>query len=101
MDYMNKEQVIAILTENINKIRAFHVRSLYLFGSVVRGEATATSDVDILVEFEPHAHVGLFEFARLQRMLSGMLGCRVDISTAEALHPALKDRILKEAIHAA
>jgi predicted nucleotidyltransferase len=98
---MNKEQVIAILADNINKIRAFHVRSLYLFGSVVRGEATAISDIDILVEFEQDAHVGLFEFARLQRMLSSLLGCHVDISTAEALHPALKDRILKEAVHAA
>lgn len=97
---MNKEQATAILKENFHKIRAFHVRALYLFGSVVRGEASETSDVDILVEFEPDAHIGLFEFARLQRMLSLLLGCRVDMSTPDALHPALKDRILKEAIHA-
>jgi uncharacterized protein len=97
---MDKEQIKAIIRDNISAIRAFHVRALYLFGSVVRGEATPSSDVDILVEFEPDAHIGLFEFARLQRMLSDILGRNVDISTADALHPALKDRILKEAVHA-
>ena len=91
---------MAILGENTGKIRDFHVRALYLFGSVVRGEATETSDVDILVEFDPDAHIGLFDFARLQNMLSDLLGCRVDMATPDALHPALKDRILKEAVHA-
>jgi hypothetical protein len=97
---MNVEQVKTILENNYNNIRGFHVKALYLFGSVVRGDAIETSDVDILVEFEPDAHIGLFEFARLQRMLSGLLGCHVDISTRESLHHALKEQILEEAIHA-
>lgn len=97
---MNKEQVTIILEKNRNKLRAFHVNALYLFGSVVRGEATEASDVDLLVEFEPNAHIGLFEFARLQRMLSDMIGCRVDLVTPDALHSSLKHRILEEAIHA-
>ena len=65
---MNKEQVIAILSKNTDDLRGFHVKALYLFGSVVRGDAKKASDVDLLVEFEPDARVGLFEFSRLQRM---------------------------------
>jgi len=42
----------------------------------------------------------LFEFARVQRALSDMLGCKVDLVTPEALHKALKGRIMEEAIHA-
>ena len=98
---MNKDQVIAILRKNSESLRGFHVKELYLFGSVVRGDEKQTSDVDLLVEFEPDAHIGLFEFSRLQRMLSGMLGCEVDLATPDALHKTLKGRIMEEAVRAA
>lgn len=98
---MDKKQVIAILGENSDSLRGFHVKALYLFGSVVRGDEKQTSDVDLLVEFEPDAQIGLFEFSRLQRMLSGLLGCEVDLATPEALHKALKGRIMEEAVRAA
>jgi len=97
---MNKEQITAILEKNRKEIHAFHVRALYLFGSVARDEAKEASDVDLLVEFESEAHIGLFEFARLQRMLSNMLGCEVDLATPDSLHRSLKRQILEEAIHA-
>jgi predicted nucleotidyltransferase len=56
--------------------------------------------VDILVEFDPGAKVGLFAFARLQRCLQDLLGRQVDLATPKALHKALKKRILEEAVHA-
>ncbi len=98
---MNKEQVIAILKKNSDIIRGFHVTALYLFGSVVRGDEKQTSDVDLLVEFEPDAHIGLFEFSRLQRRLSEMLDCEVDLATPDALHKSMKGRIMEEAVRAA
>jgi hypothetical protein len=98
---MNKEQVIALLKKNLNSLREFHVRALYLFGSVVRGDEKQTSDVDILVEFEHDARIGLFEFSRLQRTLSVILGCKVDLVTPEALHKAMKGQIMEEAVRAA
>jgi len=100
-DTMNKEQAITQLQKNISIIRDFHVKALYLFGSVVRGDEKQTSDVDILVEFEHDAHIGLFEFSRLQRTLSGILGCKVDLATPEALHKDLKVQIMEEAVRAA
>jgi hypothetical protein len=77
------------------------VRTLSVFGSVVRGEAEPGSDIDVLVEFEPDAAVGLFEFMRLKRELSELLGMEVDLGTPDALHPALRDDILREAVHVA
>ncbi|OHE57808.1 MAG: nucleotidyltransferase [Thermodesulfovibrio sp. RBG_19FT_COMBO_42_12] len=97
---MKKEQITALLKKNRASLKDFHVKTIYLFGSVVRGEEKELSDVDLLVEFEPSAHIGLFEFARLQRVLSGMLGCKVDLVTPEALHKAIKSRILEEAVYA-
>ncbi|PKN65370.1 MAG: nucleotidyltransferase [Deltaproteobacteria bacterium HGW-Deltaproteobacteria-15] len=48
-----------------DQIKEFSVKDLYLFGSYAREEAREQSDVDILVESEPEAEIGLFEFARL------------------------------------
>ncbi len=98
---MNKEEVIATLRENSTILHDFHVKALYLFGSIVHGKERQTSDVDLLVEFEQDARIGLFEFSRLQRTLSGMLGCRVDLVTPEALHKSMKGRIMGEAVRAA
>ncbi len=77
------------------------MRSLALFGSVARGEATEASDVDLLVEFEPGHPKGLFPFLGLQCFLEDILGCRVDLVMREGIRSELKDQILKEAIHAA
>ncbi len=98
---MSKEQIISKLRANANSLREFHVKALYLFGSVVRGEEKQTSDIDLLVEFEDDAHIGLFEFSRLQRVLSAMLDCKVDLATPDALHKALRGRIMEEAVRAA
>lgn len=98
---MKKEKIIEILKSNRALLEEFHVCSLSVFGSIVRGEADPESDVDILVEFEPGADIGLFEFIRLRDALSDLIGMPVDMGTPDALHPALKDDILREALHVA
>ena len=96
---MDKEKIIETLLENRDMLDKFHVHSLSIFGSVVRGEAKRESDIDILVEFKSESPVGLFEFMRLKRELSDLLGMEVDLGMPDALHPALRDDILKEAVH--
>lgn len=97
---MNKDKVIQTLQESQPELAQFQVSSLWIFGSMVRDEAGPDSDVDILVEFEPGAHVGLFALARLQRCLQKILGRKVDLATLGTLHKALKKDILEEAVHA-
>lgn len=98
---MALEDTLGVLRENRDLLNDFSVAALYVFGSAVRGEEHSDSDVDILVEFAPGARVGLFAFARLQRRLSELLGRRVDLVTRDALHPALRQTILSEAVRAA
>jgi hypothetical protein len=76
--------------------RTYSIRRLALFGSVIRDDFSDESDVDILVEFQPEAKVGL-SFFSLQRELSLILGRQVDLSTPEFLSPRIRDRILHEA----
>lgn len=90
-----------MLRDSQGMMRRFSVSRLYIFGSVARGENRKDSDVDILVEYEPGAHVGLFQFVRLRRELSALLGCKVDLATPDSLHNELREDILKEAVHAA
>ena len=71
------------------------VRTLSLFGSVVRNKASSKSDVDILVDFDSRR--GLFGFIKLKRALEQVLDCKVDLVTKNALHPALRKQILDEA----
>jgi predicted nucleotidyltransferase len=98
---MERDQAIALLQKNRGVLSRFSVRRLYIFGSVARGEGKEDSDVDILVEYEPDAHVGLFQFVRLRRELSNILGCAVDLATPDSLHKELREDILKEAVRAA
>jgi predicted nucleotidyltransferase len=98
---MNAQEAISILKSQTGLRREFSVRSFRVFGSIVRGEAGPDSDIDILVEFETDARVGLFEFIRLQRRLSDALGRPVDLVTPDALHKSLRQQILSEAVYAA
>lgn len=66
-----------------------------VFGSVARGDDTDDSDIDLLVEFDKP--IGLFRYASIQRSLSEALGKTVDLVTEDALHPALRQKILEEA----
>jgi uncharacterized protein len=70
-------------------------RHLAIFGSTARNEAMKTSDIDILVDFD--IKKDLFEFIDLKFYLEDLLSCDVDLVSKQALHPALKKRILGEA----
>lgn len=76
--------------------RRHHIRRLALFGSALREDFTAESDVDVLVEFAP-GHVPGLAFFRIQRELSELLGRRVDLNTEGWLSPFFRDEALAEA----
>ncbi len=73
------------------------VRELAVFGSAARGEARPDSDIDLLVEFQPQARVGLLGFARLMNELTELLGRKVDLVSKPGLKPLIRDSVLAEA----
>jgi uncharacterized protein len=76
--------------------RRYGVRRLSAFGSVLRHDFGAGSDLDLLVEFEQGRTPG-FGFFRLQEELGGLFGRRVDLNTRASLSPYFRDRVLYEA----
>ena len=74
------------------------VRRLSLFGSVLTERFSESSDVDVLVEFQPGTRVGYLRMAALERELSALCGGRkVDLRTPRELSPYFRDEVLRTA----
>ncbi len=77
--------------------RRFGVWELSLFGSAVRGELRADSDIDVMVEFEPGIRMGLLKFQSLIDELDLLIGRKVDLVTKRGLKPWVRTQVLKDA----
>jgi predicted nucleotidyltransferase len=94
---MPRDPIIEKLRANADAIRAFGVTALFLYGSTARGEAAENSDVDLFADVD-YQRFGFIAFMDLRDYLSTLLGCKVDFTTRNALHPDLRDRIIGSAI---
>ena len=92
---MSSAYVIHQLTSHKTEIIPTGVMKVGLFGSFVRGEERATSDIDLLVEFHPgqKSYRNLLHFAEIAERI---LGRHVEVVTPEGLSPFIKPHILKE-----
>jgi len=77
--------------------RKHHVRRLSLYGSVLREDFGPDSDVDMLVEFEPGAAIGLLDLAGMEIDLGEMIERKVDLNTAGFLSKYFINDVLREA----
>ena len=97
---MTRDDALAILRRHQNELRQhYQVKSLALFGSVARNEASPASDVDLLVEFETPP--GFDGYMALKFRLEDVLGCRVDLVMRRALLPQAEPTVAREAIRVA
>lgn len=93
--HLTKDSLLKLLHEHRAEIRALGVKRLGLFGSFVRQQQRADSDVDVLVEFEPRRKT-FDNFIALAFFLEDLVGRRVEVVTSEALSPYIGPRILDE-----
>ena len=94
---MAVEQLLTGKREEILRIAAQHgARNVRVFGSVARGEEGPDSDVDLLVEFD--ADRSLLDHVALVQDLEDLLGKKVHVTTKDALHWYIRDRVLEQAV---
>ena len=94
---MTLEQLLHEKRDAIRRIATAHgAYNMRVFGSVARGEATPQSDLDLLIDVG--SPTSAWFPAGLLLDLEELLGCHVDVVTERALHPALRDRVLREAV---
>jgi len=92
---LSRERIIDAIYKSRGKLFSLGVRSIGLFGSFVRGEAGAKSDVDILVEFDT-AKKTFDNFIDTCFLLEDLFGRRVELVTKESLSPYIGPYVLKE-----
>jgi uncharacterized protein len=97
---MDKQQALEILVQHREALRARGVRRAALFGSVVRGEAGPDSDVDIMIELDPEATIGVFEYVGLREYISGLFDGRADVVNREGLKPHIRGPATSDAVYA-
>ncbi|CAA7621265.1 conserved hypothetical protein [Magnetospirillum sp. LM-5] len=95
---ITRDEVIETLRVHADLFERFGVKSVSLFGSVVRDEARPMSDVDLMVEFLPGQPGGLFRYVELKHALEGVLGRPVDLITKGNIKPRLQAHILAECV---
>ena len=95
---MTKEIHIKFPKEEIEEFcKKHYIRKLSLFGSALRDDFTPESDLDILVEFDPSHIPGLIRLAGMEIELTGLLGRKVDMRTAQDLSPYFREDVLSSA----
>ena len=95
---MTRDRALQILREHEAEFKAKGVLHLRLFGSVARDEATSTSDVDVMVDFDPTVILTLWELAGVHADLRDMLGIDVDVVRETTMKEAVRTRALREAV---
>jgi predicted nucleotidyltransferase len=95
---MTVDDLRRLLEPDHSALRARGVIGLYVFGSVAREEATRTSDVDLIVDYDPRSNFNLIDLAAIRRQIAERLGVEVDVVTRNGIHRRIRDRVLGEAV---
>ncbi|MFQ5612748.1 MAG: nucleotidyltransferase family protein [Anaerolineae bacterium] len=94
---MNITQLLKEKREEVLQIVASHgARSVWIFGSLARGEADSESDLDLLVKLDPGR--SLLDIIAIKQDLEDLLGCDVDVVTEAAISPYIREQVLREAV---
>jgi hypothetical protein len=96
---MRRDDVLKALRAHNAELERFGVKSLLLFGSVARDEASTDSDVDLLVGFAKPP--GFSSFMKLRIFLEDLLGAEVDLVTENGLRDRVRPHVEKDAIRVA
>src|SRR5215472_3720978 len=97
---MDRRDIISILRENEAPLRQRGVRHAALFGSCARGEQRPDSDVDIMIEVDPAARIGVYEYVAIKDYIAGLFDAYVDVVRRDRLKPYVGPAAARDAIYA-
>jgi predicted nucleotidyltransferase len=97
---LDLQSVLETLRAHETDLRRLGVAHAAVFGSVARGEASAASDIDVLVDLDENRPMGIFEYARMKLYINELLEGPSDVVNRRTLKPLLRANILNDAVHA-
>ncbi len=93
------ENIKQVLSATLEILKSkYHITYVGIFGSYARNEQKPSSDIDILVDFDPEFYPGYLDFLLLKYDLEDMLEVEVDLITKSSLRKRIGKHILEEAI---
>ena len=95
---MTRTEAVTKLRSCADAVRNRGATSLYLFGSSARDEATADSDLDLFIDYDPTKKFSLIDLVGIKFFLQDTLGVEVDVTTRDSLHPMLREEIERSAV---
>jgi predicted nucleotidyltransferase len=97
---MNTSDALETLRRSESALRSRGVRRAALFGSVARGENRPDSDIDIMVEIDPEAHITVFDYVDIKEYITGLFDGPVDVVSRDSLKPYVRPTATADAIYA-
>ncbi|WP_373478371.1 nucleotidyltransferase family protein [Geminocystis sp.] len=94
---LDKNKVLEVIKAQENLFNKYHIKTLALFGSTARNEATENSDLDFLVEFNKSPTLSMY--MNLKFYLEELFNKPVDLVTIKSIKPIIKESILAEAVY--
>jgi uncharacterized protein len=92
-----RDEILDTLSANRATLKGLGVRKVALFGSAARGEASPSSDLDLLVRLDRETFDAYMD---VKEFLESVFGCPVDLVLEDGIKPRLREAILAEAVHA-
>lgn len=97
---MNSREAIDILKGHRAELQRRGVAHAAVFGSTVRAENRPDSDLDLLVDIDPAADIGVYEYVALTRFIGELFPVPVDVANRATLKPHVRPSAEREAIYA-
>ena len=96
----NRQEIIDRLRQNETALRARGVSHAALFGSRARGDNRPDSDIDIMIEVDPAAGIGVYEYVALKDYIAALFERPVDVVSRDGLKPYVKPAVTTDAVYA-
>jgi predicted nucleotidyltransferase len=96
----DRQEIIKRLRRNEAALRARGVSHAALFGSRARGDNRPDSDIDIMIEVDPAAGIGVYEYVALKDYIAALFDRPVDVVSRDGLKPYVKPAVTIDAIYA-
>ncbi|MGM0442421.1 MAG: nucleotidyltransferase family protein [Elusimicrobiota bacterium] len=98
MNRKTKKEIDKIKETIISILEKYNISKAGIFGSLINGNFKENSDVDILIKIPDDSNLDLLDFVHIKNEIEDAIGRKVDLIEYSAIHPALKEKILKEEV---